>query len=601
MINIIDAPPSLFWSYLSAVCRYSRGKAAVSLLLLIILGLAQGIGLFMIIPLLHLIGLGGAADSSGVTAFIGRSLVRLGVPLTLPAILCVYVALVASSAVASRFRDVVNMEIVQGFTHFLRNDLYEDLTRVDWLSFTRIRAADITHVLTSGLEMVGSGTQQLLLLIGTLIIAAVHLGVAFTLSPAMTVLALGTGALLLLLLRPFNRRVLHTGVELHQARNEMFAVVTDHLSGMKVAKSYGLEKCYARHFRLATGRLVDQFLKFVHFNAATRMFYEIGAAVALSVLFLCAVEVIHLPAAYLLLLAFLFVRLLPQLSLSQQCYQRIRNMLPSYGAVLAMRARLVRGQEPRRAPAGQPLRLDRGIELRGVSFRYDKTRQVDAVHQLDLVIPARQLTAITGPSGAGKSTLADLLMGLLVPHEGQVLIDGVPLAGPRLHDWRRAVGYVPQETFLFHDTVRANLQWAQAAAGEEELWRVLQMAAAAEFVSRLPQGLDTPVGDRGVRLSGGERQRLALARALLRRPALLLLDEATSNLDLENERRIQEAVGRLQQDLTVVVIAHRLSTIKGAAHLIVLERGGVKAAGTWEELGPDLSRSQVQGEVRPLS
>jgi ATP-binding cassette subfamily C protein len=555
----------------------------VSLLLLIVLGLAQGIGLFMIIPLLHLIGLGGVADSSGVTACIGHSLAWLGLPLTLPAILGVYVVLVSGCALASRFHDVLNMEIVQGFTYFLRNDLYEDLTRVDWLSFSRIRSADLTHVLTVGIEMVGAGTQQLFLLVSTLVIAAVNLGVAFTLSPAMTALALGIGALLLLLLRPFNRQALHTGKELHQARQEMFAVVTDHLSGMKVAKSYGLEKRYAQHFRAATAQLVDQFIKFARLSAATHMFYEIGAAVALCVFFFGAVEVIHLPAAYVLLMAFLFVRLLPQLSQAQQCYQRIYNMLPSYEAVLAMQGRLVKGQEPRGAPAGQPLSLEQGIELRGVSFSYDQTSH-DAVRQVDLMIPARQVTAITGPSGAGKSTLADLIMGLLAPSQGQMLIDGVPLAGPRLHDWRRAVGYVPQETFLFHDTVRANLQWARADAGEEELWRVLQMAAAAEFVSRLPQGLDTVVGDRGVRLSGGERQRLALARALLRWPALLLLDEATSNLDMDNERQIQEAVRRLPGDLTVVVIAHRLSTVRLAQQIVVLDQGRVATVGPWEHL-----------------
>lgn len=156
----------------------------------------------------------------------------------------------------------------------------------------------------------------------------------------MTALALGTGALLLLILRPLNRQALDTGEKLHQARKEMFAVITDHLGGMKVAKSFGLEQHYARHFRLATGRLVDQVLEFTRTDAATRMFYEIGAAVALSLLFLCAVQLIH-PAAHLLLLAFLFARLLPKLSAAQQCYQRLCNMLPSYGGVLALQARLV--------------------------------------------------------------------------------------------------------------------------------------------------------------------------------------------------------------------------------------------------------------------
>jgi ATP-binding cassette subfamily C protein len=588
--------PSLFRSYAQAVYRFAPLKASISLILLIVLGLMEGVGLLMIIPLLHLIGFGETAGSDSITLFIGRLLAMAGLPLTLPAILVVYVVLVAVFAVASRFRDVLNMEVIGEFTHFLRKNLYESLTRVDWLSFTRLRAADITHVLTAGIEMVGVGTQQLLLLVSTLVIAAVNIGVALTLSLAMTALALGTGVLLLVILRPFNRRAWYTGEELYQAREEMFAVVTDHLDGMKVAKSYGLEQRYARHFHLATWELVAQFIKFVRLNSETRMFYEIGAAVALSLLFLCAITVIHLPATYLILMAFLFARLLPKFSLAQQSYQRICNMLPTYEAMLTMHERLSQRQEPLPVQTGAPLRLEQGLELRQVSFRYDKTLQNEAIHQVNLVIPARQFTAITGPSGAGKSTLADLLMGLLVPDEGQVLIDGVPLMGPRLHDWRSSVGYVPQETFLFHDTVRVNLQWAQPTAEEEDLWRVLQMAAAADFVSRLPQGLETVVGDRGVRLSGGERQRLALARALLRQPSLLLLDEATSHLDVENERQIQEAVWRLQRELTVVVIAHRLSTVRRAQQIVVLDQGRVKGVGTWGHLAsqPGLFKSLVQ-------
>ena len=247
---------------MAAVCRYARGRAALSLFLTTVLGLAQGIGLFMLIPMLHLIGFGGTDDTGGVTYVVDRILARLGFPLTLPAVLGIYLVLVAGHAAASRFRDVLNTEIIQGFTCFLRNDLYEDLTRVDWLSFTRIRASDITHVLTAGLEMVGFGTQQLLLLVSTMVIAGAHFGVALTLSLAMTALALGVGALLLLVLRPFNRRAMHTGEKLLRAREEMFAVVADHLSGMKVAKSYGLESRYAGHFHVATGRLVDQFVGF---------------------------------------------------------------------------------------------------------------------------------------------------------------------------------------------------------------------------------------------------------------------------------------------------------------------------------------------------
>ncbi len=225
-----------------------------------------------------------------------------------------------------------------------------------------------------------------------------------------------------------------------------------------------------------------------------------------------------------------------------------------------------------------------GIQLERISFRYDKNQKTYAVKGIDLTVRARRMTAVVGPSGAGKSTLADLMMGLLMPDKGQILIDGLPLSGERLHAWRRSVGYVPQENFLFHDTIRANLQWAKSEATELEMRRALESAAALDFVSALPEGLETVVGDRGVRLSGGERQRIALARALLRNPTLLLLDEATSSLDNENERRILQAVEQLHGDITVVVIAHRLSTTSRADQVILLDCGKVVETGSWKDL-----------------
>lgn len=185
------------------------------------------------------------------------------------------------------------------------------------------------------------------------------------------------------------------------------------------------------------------------------------------------------------------------------------------------------------------------------------------------------MTAVVGPSGAGNSTLADLILGLLSPEKGMVTIDGKALTGSLLHRWRRSVGYVPQETFLFHDTIRANLLWALPNAADADLWSTLRMAAADEFVSQTSRGLDTIVGDRGVRLSGGERQRIALARALLRRPTLLLLDEATNSLDAENEHRIHEALNKLHSNLTILMITHQSPHIPRADRIVQLEKGRI--------------------------
>ncbi|MHC1727795.1 MAG: ABC transporter ATP-binding protein [Syntrophobacteraceae bacterium] len=191
---------------------------------------------------------------------------------------------------------------------------------------------------------------------------------------------------------------------------------------------------------------------------------------------------------------------------------------------------------------------------------------------------------MVGQSGSGKTTVADLIMGLSEPSEGTIFIDEKPLAGDLVYNWRSSIGYVPQETFLFHDTIRRNLSLVRPEATEEELWEALRLAAADTFVSALPEGLDTVVGDRGIRLSGGERQRIALARALLRKPTVLILDEATSSLDMENEQRVLEAIEGLHGELTMVVIAHRLSTIRKADNIVVMEKGRIVETGTWASL-----------------
>jgi ATP-binding cassette, subfamily C, bacterial len=172
----------------------------------------------------------------------------------------------------------------------------------------------------------------------------------------------------------------------------------------------------------------------------------------------------------------------------------------------------------------------------------------------------------------------------LTPDDGALTVDGRRLDASWLQGWRNSVGYVPQDAFVFHASVRANLLVTRPEASDDDVWAALEQASARAFVERMPEGLDTVLGDRGVRISGGERQRIALARALLRRPALLVLDEATSNLDVDNERHVQRAVDSLRGRWTIVMIAHRLATVRNADSIHVVEAGRVVESGTWDEL-----------------
>jgi ATP-binding cassette subfamily C protein len=206
-----------------------------------------------------------------------------------------------------------------------------------------------------------------------------------------------------------------------------------------------------------------------------------------------------------------------------------------------------------------------------VSLVYDDGTK--ALSEVSASIPIGSVTAIVGPSGAGKSTLADLVMGLAVPTSGAIALDGRPLDAAGRRAWRAHVGYVPQDAFLFHESIRDNLLAARPGAADAELWEALEAADATNLVRSLPDGLETIAGERGTRLSGGEAQRIALARALLRHPALLVLDEPTSALDADSEARIIATIERLKGRHTIVIVAHRQALAAIADQTIALDRG----------------------------
>jgi ATP-binding cassette subfamily B protein len=224
------------------------------------------------------------------------------------------------------------------------------------------------------------------------------------------------------------------------------------------------------------------------------------------------------------------------------------------------------------------------LAFEGVTFHYPARPEAAALHDVSFTVSAGETVALVGPSGAGKSTILQLLLRFYDPQQGTITLDGVPIDALRRDDFRKALALVPQDPVIFADTARENIRFGRPDASDQQVEAAARAAAAHDFVTRLPEGYETFVGERGVMLSGGQKQRIAIARAILRDAPVLLLDEATSALDAESERAVQHAVSELAQDRTTIIVAHRLATVKQADRILVFEEGRIVAEGTHDQL-----------------
>ncbi len=606
----------LIGGYIRTLLGVMGWRVGLALALALGVSLTEGLGLLLLVPMLGLVGLDVQQGATGrVSSLAGSAFAAVGIRPSLVLGIAACILLVALRAVLQRYQTTTRVALGYEFALRLRERLYRSIVGASWLYLSKRRASDFSHALIAEVDRVEYATHLLLGLAVDVVLALVYLGFALQVSGLVTGLVLAGGGLLLFVLQRQIRVAQARGEAISAAMSNLYAAAQEHLTGLKAVKSYRRESSNARIFRGLAEEVRGVYLGAVDNQAQVKLWFDLGSALVLGLVLYVLLDRLAVPVSEVLVLLFVFVRVMPRLSGLQQSYQSFLSQLPAFATVSELRARCEAAAEPFSSEPAT-VELAHEISLEGVSFSYepnaDEARDSlvasdfpspEAYHpypsdpgedegaadylalrDLDLTIRAGETTAIVGPSGAGKSTIADLLLGLIVPDEGRVLVDGRPLGAKIMASWRDQIGYVAQDVFLLNDTVRANLLWASPSATDDEIWNSLHLAAAEGFVSRLPDGLETKLGDRGVRLSGGERQRLALARALLRRPRLLILDEATSSLDSENERRIQEAIQGLQGKMTIVVIAHRLATVRSADVIHVLEGGRLVESGGWDEL-----------------
>lgn len=574
LINTMRKQPlQLFSAYLGLLFKFAGFRVARAAGLLLISGLLQGFSLLMLIPLLGLSGLSSSsAGTDPISLAVETLMSQLGISYSLAGVLIFFLLIIAAEAIFTRYRTIVLNALSLDFTNHLRNALYQKISSASWQFHSQSHSSESMHLLDNAVRKIGAGTSYTLQLFVLIFQAMVYLFVASRLSVPMTLAMLVSGFLLYALIIPVNRKVFLHGEKTVKASQALYRNMVDFFSSLKLAKSYNRTGRHIKEFEQTGKTLLSHEKAVVAASASAQMWLRIFSVSLLCGFVYIALSYMHMGIERVLVLIVVVNRLHSVFASGQSLWQALLQTLPGFDTWQQAMQTFERHEEPRQSVDTPLPPLKNNVRLEDICFQYQGDSNRPVLRDVSITFPANKTTAISGPSGSGKSTLADILMGLLLPDSGKVYVDDTPLTPDLLSSWREHIAYVPQDASLFDGSIRANLQWiSDESFSDEQLWAALDAASAGDFIRQLPGQLDTLAGERGVKLSGGERQRIALARALLKKPALLILDEATSALDQQNEGRILDALAKLQGHMAIIIIAHRQSTIEHADSVVSLE------------------------------
>lgn len=558
---------------LQAIWKSDRKTFLTILLWNIGVSVLSGVGIVMLIPLLNMLEIG---DNRLPDWFM-----TLGYPLQVGLLLVGYVLLVTVKTLLSRSLNIRENAFIEETGMALRKKLYTVLSGASWESLTARKDADVVNLFTSQCGQVSYGIAEVIHFLASIVSAAVQLGIALMMSLPVTALVCLMGACMLAIFMPLRKKSREYGDEMIRLSREFYSELQNQLASVKEVRAYGVEREHAALFESISTAFKTARMKYVRQSSVPGVVYSLAAAVMIALVYLVCTLGLKVETDRLVVLVYVFARLWPVFSGFQGRIQSINSCVPAYEKLIEA----LREMQPETdvAETDEDFSRWREISFDNVHFAYRNSDE-ETLRGVSFSLERGEKLALLGRNGAGKTTAVNLLLGFLLPRSGAILVDGKPLEAACIRAWRTQVGYVPQDPLILNASVRENLTRFHPNATEDELIAALRKAMAWGFVSRLPDGLDTVLGDRGVRLSGGERQRIVLARVLLGHPSLIVLDEATSALDYESETAFHDAIASFGKDAAVVLIAHHGATIAMADSAVVLEKGSVVEQGLINEL-----------------
>lgn len=546
-------------------------------------GLSEGASIVLLLPVLNRIGITAVGSQGALVAFIERSLTRIGANTTAE-ILAIVIAIATLQLALSLGLNFWMVRIARHYQSQRQLELFAAFMSAQWVFLSDRRAGELTAAIVAECERLGRAFTLSLSLLGSAVIALIYIVLSALIAWPATISILGLAAVSALGMFHMYGRSYAAGERLAPLNARLQSFLEERFAGAKFIKaSAGADRAVGQLAPLLQ-ELEDANTTATAMPGTVRGVLEYCALIGVAIILVLATSGFGMPPTSVAIVLGLFARLFPRITTVQSQLHSLNNNVHAVEVVDKLQAAADAARERQGAldeQAALKIAVPATLTVRGLDVKFGERKALAGV-DLQLRIPG--LVAVVGGSGAGKSTLVHTLLGLTERSAGSIRLANHDLDSTPLNAWRRPMGYVPQETILFHASVSENLTFVSPDASRTEVEVAARRAHAHDFIMALPEGYDTIIGDQGVKLSGGQRQRLGIARALLTNPLVLILDEAMNALDAASELEILRTLEELRKQIGILLVAHRLATVSSADSIYVFEKGQIVESGTWNEL-----------------